>query len=140
LSPHPSEERRGSSSSSSSPSSPSFIIVELVAVGRSCCASSLRLCGGRGHLPRRGCGRASGDHKAHIPQQRGGAPGRVAVCGWAWVGMVSGGWLWWKNEGGRTKINRDVVDGGLKLRSPSKIAFDMSVSLFDSKIKNWSIL
>ena len=38
------------------------------------------------------------------------------------------------------KINRDVVDGGLKVRSPSKIAFDMSVSSFDSRIKNCSIL
>jgi len=30
-----------------------------------------------------------------------------------------------KDETGRTKINRDVVDGGLELRSPPKIAYDI---------------
>jgi hypothetical protein len=62
------------------------------------------------------------------------------VCGWARVEVVSARWWWWRNEGGRTKINRDVVDGGLKLRSPSKIAFDISVRFFDSEIKNDIIL
>jgi hypothetical protein len=36
--------------------------------------------------------------------------------------------------------NCDVVDGGLKLRSPSKIVFDIGVRLFDSEIKNDIIL
>jgi len=35
----------------------------------------------------------------------------------------------------RAKINRDVVDGGLKLRLPSKIAFDMNARTCDNKIK-----
>jgi hypothetical protein len=40
----------------------------------------------------------------------------------------------------RANINRDAVDVDLKLRSPPQIAFDMSVYLFDSKIKNCCIL
>jgi len=43
-------------------------------------------------------------------------------------------------RGERTKINRDVVDGGLKLRSPSKIAFDINAGLFDNEIKSCVIL
>jgi len=45
---------------------------------------------------------------------------------------------WWWREGGgrrRVKFNRDGVDGGLKLRSPSKITLDMSACKSDSKIK-----
>jgi hypothetical protein len=40
----------------------------------------------------------------------------------------------------RTKINRDVVDGGLKLRSPTKITFDMNAYQSDNKVKNCIIL
>ena len=36
---------------------------------------------------------------------------------------------------GRTKLNRDGVDGQFKLRSHSKITFDISVHWFDKKIK-----
>jgi len=33
------------------------------------------------------------------------------------------------------EINRDGVDGGLKLRSPSMIVFDMNARSCDNKIK-----
>jgi hypothetical protein len=45
-----------------------------------------------------------------------------------------------EEQGERTKINHDGVDGGLKLCSPSEIVFDMNVYLFDSKIKICVIL
>ena len=38
--------------------------------------------------------------------------------------------------GGRTKLNRDGVDGRFKLRLPSKIAFDIDARSFDKKIKS----
>jgi hypothetical protein len=50
------------------------------------------------------------------------------------------GWWWWRNEGGRTKINCDVVDGGLKLRSPTKIMFDMNTYKSNNDNKNCIIL
>jgi hypothetical protein len=34
-----------------------------------------------------------------------------------------------------SQINRDAVDVRFKLRSPSKIAFDMNAGSFDKKIK-----
>jgi len=46
-------------------------------------------------------------------------------------GGMSGGW---------TNINRDGVDVPLKLRSPSKIAFDINAQLHNKKIKNSIIL
>ena len=48
-------------------------------------------------------------------------------------------WWWW-DERRWTKINRDVVDGGLKLCLPTKIAFDMNAALCDNKIKVWIVL
>jgi hypothetical protein len=47
---------------------------------------------------------------------------------------------WWRNEGERTKINRDVVDVGFKLRSPRKIALDINARETDNEIKNCIIL
>jgi len=38
------------------------------------------------------------------------------------------------------KINRDAVDGELKLRLPTKIAFDMNAASCDNKIKIWIVL
>ena len=49
-------------------------------------------------------------------------------------GAEEGRW-WWRNERGRPNINRDAVDLRFKLRSPSKIVFDMNARLFDKKIK-----
>jgi hypothetical protein len=49
-----------------------------------------------------------------------------------------GGWRgrrWWWWAGGRTNINRDGVDVGFKLHSPSKIALDIGVHWFDKTIK-----
>jgi hypothetical protein len=37
--------------------------------------------------------------------------------------------------GGRTNLNRDGVDLSFKLRSPSKITFDMNAGYLDKKIK-----
>jgi hypothetical protein len=54
--------------------------------------------------------------------------------------VVSARWWWWRNEGGRTKINHDVIDGGLKLRSPTNIMFDMNAYKSDNKIKICFIL
>ena len=48
-------------------------------------------------------------------------------------------WWWVKESGRRGKFNRDGVDGGLKLCSPSKIMFDMDVCNLNNKIKNWVI-
>jgi hypothetical protein len=49
------------------------------------------------------------------------------------------GW-WWKDEREWVKINHDGVDGGLKLRFPSQIMFDMNACESDSQIKNCIIL
>ena len=38
------------------------------------------------------------------------------------------------------KINRDVVDGGLKVRSSTKIVFDMNAVQCDNIIKIWIVL
>jgi hypothetical protein len=40
----------------------------------------------------------------------------------------------------RVKFNHDGVDVQLKLRSPSKITFDIHTCNSDDKIKNWIIL
>jgi len=48
-------------------------------------------------------------------------------------------WWWW-DERRWTKINRDAVDGGLKLRLPTKIAFDINAASCDNKIKMWIVL
>jgi hypothetical protein len=60
-----------------------------------------------------------------------------------WLGVFTGldmWWggrrWWWKDERERAKINLDGVDAGFKLRSPSKITLDISVSEADSKIKD----
>ena len=45
-----------------------------------------------------------------------------------------------KESGRRVKFNRDVVDGGFKLRFHSKITLNMSAHKSDSKIKNCNIL
>ena len=48
-----------------------------------------------------------------------------------------------EERGERTKINRDVVDGGdggLKLRSPSKIMFDIGACNSDNELKFCIIL
>ena len=69
--------------------------------------------------------------RAHIPQRRGGAPGWTFVCcrraKMGGEGEDGGG----RDERRRTKINRDLVDGGLKLRSPLKIVFDINTCKFD---------
>ena len=49
---------------------------------------------------------------------------------------VSGGGM----DERRTNLNHDAVDGQFKLRSSSKIAFDIGVHLFDKKIKICFIL
>jgi len=49
---------------------------------------------------------------------RGGARDQVVGCSWGRIGGVRARWWWWKNERERTKINRDAVDGGFKLRLP----------------------
>jgi len=54
-------------------------------------------------------------------------------------GAEEGRW-WWRNERGRPNINRDAVDLRFKLRSPSKIAFDMNAGQFDKEIKTWIML
>jgi hypothetical protein len=45
-----------------------------------------------------------------------------------------------EDEVRRTKINRDAVDGGLKVRCPSKIAFDITACTSDREVKNCIIL
>jgi hypothetical protein len=52
------------------------------------------------------------------------------------AGVVVERWWWVKESGKRAKFNRDGVDGELKLRSPSKIMFDMDVCESDSEIKD----
>ena len=59
------------------------------------------------------------------------------VAGDLWWG---GPRWWWKDKRERSKINRDGVDGELKLRSPSQITFDMSTRKSNSKIKNCILL
>ncbi len=44
-------------------------------------------------------------------------------------------WWWRRNERERPNINDDAFDGAFKLRSPSKIVFDMKAGLYDKKIK-----
>jgi hypothetical protein len=44
------------------------------------------------------------------------------------------GW-WWKDEREWAKINRDGVDGELKLRLPSMTMFDMNAFKSDNKVK-----
>jgi hypothetical protein len=56
------------------------------------------------------------------------------------VGGVVDRWWWMKESGRRMKFNRDGVDGGLKLHSPSKITLDISAHKSDSKIKNCIVL
>jgi hypothetical protein len=51
------------------------------------------------------------------------------------AGVVVERWWWVKESGRRAKFNRDGVDGRLKLRSPSKITFDMDVCTLDNEIK-----
>jgi len=72
---------------------------------------------------------------------RGSRPSRQAKIeargrewGWWWRDVVNEGE--WKES----EFNRDGVDGGFKLRSPSKITLDMSACISDSKIKNGIIL
>ena len=77
----------------------------------------------------------------HIPMERGGADLDSPFCTWALLvgdpsmegrashprrcvsfganGDGEGEWWWWRKERGRTKINRDGVDGGFKLHSSS---------------------
>ena len=43
-------------------------------------------------------------------------------------------------ERGRVDIDRDLVDGGLKLHTPSKIMFDIDACAPDNKFKNCTIL
>jgi len=43
--------------------------------------------------------------RAHIPQERGGAPGGVVAYSWEGVELVKA-----KVVGGRTDINHDAVD------------------------------
>ena len=50
--------------------------------------------------------------QAHIPQERGGALGKVVACSWEGVELERV-----KTVGGRTDINRDAVDVRLKLCS-----------------------
>ena len=52
------------------------------------------------------------------------------------AGVVVERWWWTKESGRRMKFNRDGVDGGFKLRFPSKIMFDISTCKSDSKLKN----
>jgi hypothetical protein len=78
--------------------------------------------------------------RAHIPQKRGGAPGRPIPSGWRRLEVVRERWWWRRNDRRRTKINHDVVDGGFKLRSPLKIALDISAHYFDIEIKTFIIL
>jgi hypothetical protein len=80
--------------------------------------------------------RRRGDHRAHIPQQRGGAPGRAIPSGWGRLELINARWWWRRNEGRRTKVSHDVVDGSFKLCSPSQIAFDINACRVDNKIKN----
>ena len=61
----------------------------------------------------------------------------AVVAGELWWG---GQRWWWKDERDRAKINHDGSDGGLKLRSPLKITFDMNACASDSKIKTCIIL
>jgi hypothetical protein len=66
--------------------------------------------------------------------------GKGLIAGlWGVVGRelrCRGRMWWWRNE---TNINRDAVDVGFKLRSPSMITFDMNAFRSDSKIKNIGI-
>jgi hypothetical protein len=72
--------------------------------------------------------------------ERGGARFRAVTRGWRRIGVatvkVSGGGM----GGRRTNLNHDAVDGIFKLRSSSKIAFDIGVRSFDKKIKICIIL
>jgi hypothetical protein len=69
-----------------------------------------------------GCVLASEGARARLLDPHPSLEGRGSwPDGWGWLGAncsgeakVSGG----EDERGRTKINHDVVDGGLKLRSP----------------------
>ena len=55
------------------------------------------------------------------------------VVGDLWWGGLR--W-WWKDKREWSKINRDGVDGELKLHSPSQITFNMNAHKSNSKIKN----
>jgi hypothetical protein len=45
-----------------------------------------------------------------------------------------------EGEWKESEFNRDGIDGGLKLRSPSKITLDMSACMSDSKVKRFILL
>jgi hypothetical protein len=45
-------------------------------------------------------------------------------------------WWWTKESGRKVKFNRDGVDGGLKLRSPTKITLNIGARKSDSEIKS----
>jgi hypothetical protein len=56
------------------------------------------------------------------------------------MGMVESEVEWWGEdvvveEEWQPNINDDAFDGTFKLRSPSKIVFDMKAGLYDKKIK-----
>jgi hypothetical protein len=66
-----------------------------------------------------------------VAESRGDVRGERARAG-----VVVERWWWVKEGGKRAKFNRDGVDGGLKLRSPSKITFDIDICESDSRIKD----
>ena len=47
--------------------------------------------------------------------------------------VVRARWWWSRNEGEQTKTNCDLVNGGLKLCSRLKIAFDIDTIIPDNK-------
>ena len=59
---------------------------------------------------------------------------------WRRLEVVRARWWWRRNERKRTKVNHDVVDGGLKLRPLLKIAFNINALALDNKIKRVIIL
>ena len=63
---------------------------------------------------------------AHISHERGGAPWRVVLCGRGreWVGEGDGGGEGMSEE--QTKTKCDGTDVRFKLRSPSKIMFNIA--------------
>lgn len=67
---------------------------------------------------------------------KGPTSGLSRVVESEWVVREDGGGM----SGGRTNINCDVVDVRFKLRSPTKITFDIGASVHNKKNKNSIIL